>query len=93
MAPLTPKLVVPVDLKSNPWQQKLPLHNRWHPQIPAVATVKTGEVFRVEMVDATSGAIKDDNSALDIKFIDLSTVSTFLYVHKEPNLDEYKTIN
>ena len=50
MAPLTPKLVVHADLKSKPWQQKLPLHNRWHPQIPAVAEVKTGEVFRVEMV-------------------------------------------
>ncbi|KAI7745001.1 hypothetical protein M8C21_003903 [Ambrosia artemisiifolia] len=57
-----------------PWEQKLPLHNRWHPDIPPVATVKTGQVFRIEMVDWTGGAIKDDNSASDIKYIDLSTV-------------------
>lgn len=76
MAPLTPKVVVSIDLKSKPWQQKIPLHNRWHPRIPPVAEVKTGELFRVEMVDWTGGAIKDDDSALDIKFLDLSSVST-----------------
>lgn len=75
MAPPTPRLVVPIDLKKKPWKQKLPLHNRWHPNIPPVADVVTGEVFRVEMVDWTGGAVKDDNSALDIKLIDLSTVS------------------
>ncbi|XP_061365568.1 uncharacterized protein LOC133308859 isoform X3 [Gastrolobium bilobum] len=74
MAPPTPKLVVPIDLKKKPWEQKLPLHNRWHPHIPPAATVNTGEVFRIEMVDWTGGAIKDDNSALDIKLVDLSTV-------------------
>lgn len=76
MAPLTPKVVVSIDLKSKPWRQKIPLHNRWHPRIPPVAEVKTGELFRVEMVDWTGGAIKDDDSALDIKFLDLSSVST-----------------
>ncbi len=75
MAPPTPRLVVPIDLTKKPWEQKLPLHNRWHPQIPPVAGVKDGEVFRVEMPDWTGGGIKDDNSALDIKSIDLSTVS------------------
>lgn len=80
MAPRTPRLVVPIDLNSKPGQQKLPLHNRWHPDIPPVAEVKTGEVFRVEMVDWTGGAIKDDDSALDIKTIDLSTVSTYGFI-------------
>lgn len=75
MAPPTPKLVVPIDLKKKPWEQKLPLHNRWHPYIPSVADVYTGQVFRVEMVDWPGGAVKDDNSALDIKLLDLSTVS------------------
>ena len=75
MAPATPRFVVPIDLKKNPWEQNAPLHNRWHPHIPHVATVNTGEVFRVEMVDWTGGAIKDNDSALDIKFLDLSTVS------------------
>ncbi|GAU25108.1 hypothetical protein TSUD_157630 [Trifolium subterraneum] len=74
MAPPTPRLVVPIDLKKKPWEQKLPLHNRWHPDIPPVVDVTTGEIFRVEMVDWTGGAIKDDNSALDIKLVDLSVV-------------------
>lgn len=75
MAPPTPRLVVPIDLKKKPWEQKLPFHNRWHPDIPPVAEVKVGEMFRVEMVDATGGVIKDDDSAIDVKTIDASTVS------------------
>lgn len=75
MAPPTVRLVIPIDLKKKPWEQKLPLHNRWHHQIPAVAEVTAGEVFRVEMVDWTGGAIKDDHSAADIKHVDLSCVS------------------
>lgn len=78
MAPSTPRLVVPIDLKKKPSEQKLPLHNRWHPCIPSVVDVNTGEIFRVEMVDWTGGAIKDDNSALDIKLVDLSNVSNDL---------------
>ncbi|KVI08925.1 Acetamidase/Formamidase [Cynara cardunculus var. scolymus] len=74
MAPSTPRLVVPVDLKKKPWEQKLPLHNRWHPEIPSVAEVKTGEFFRIDMVDCTGGAIKDDDSATDVKHADHSTV-------------------
>ncbi|CAL5369402.1 unnamed protein product [Camellia sinensis] len=72
MALPTPRLVVPIDLKKKPWEQNHPLHNRWHPDIPSVAEVKTGEVFRVEMVDWTGGMINDDDSANDKKFIDLS---------------------
>jgi formamidase len=74
MAPASPRVVVKVDLKKRPWQQTQPLHNRWHPEIPSVAEVKTGELFRVEMVDWTGGAVKEDGSAGDIKSIDLSTV-------------------
>ena len=76
MAPPTPRLVVPIELKKKPCEQALPLHNRWHPEIPSVADVKVCEVIRVEMMDCTGGVIKDDNSATDVKFIDLSTVST-----------------
>lgn len=75
MAPPTPRLVIPIDLKKKPWQQKLPLHNRWHPEIPPVTEIKTGEMFRIEMVDWTAGSIQDNNSAIDVKTVDLSTVS------------------
>lgn len=88
MAPPTPKVVVPIDLKRKPWQQELPLHNRWHPQIPPVAQTKTGEVFRVEMVDWTGGAVKDDDSALDIKCLDLSAVS----ISFEYRLDKFSSV-
>ena len=30
-----------------PWEQETPLHNRWHPDIPPVASVVEGEAFRV----------------------------------------------
>ena len=68
MAPPTPRRVATVDLKKKPGEQMQPLHNRWHPEIPPVAEVKSGEVFTIEMLDWTGGAIKDDNSAVDIKF-------------------------
>ncbi|XP_072952238.1 uncharacterized protein [Typha angustifolia] len=77
MAPRTPRVVVPIDVKKKPWEQKLPLHNRWHPDIPAVADVAEGEVFRVEMVDWTGGRIGDNNSAADIKSID-TTITHYL---------------
>ncbi|KAM0923912.1 hypothetical protein ACQ4PT_005217 [Festuca glaucescens] len=77
MAPLTPRLVVPIDVKKKPWEQKVHLHNRWHPDIPPVADVTEGELFRVEMVDWTGGRVKDDDSADDIKFLDL-TITHYL---------------
>ena len=48
------------------------MHNRWHPDIPPVATVQEGDVFRVECVDWTGGQIKNNDSAEDVKHIDLS---------------------
>ncbi|XP_057960308.1 uncharacterized protein LOC131152439 [Malania oleifera] len=72
MAPRGPRLVVPIDLKKKPWEQKLPLHNRWHPDIPPVADVTEGEFFRVEMVDFSGGGITQDYSAHDIKHADPS---------------------
>lgn len=80
MAPTTPRVVVPIDFTKKPNEQKLTLHNRWHPEIPPVAEVKVGELFRVEMVDWTGGLIKDNDSAIDVKTLDLSTVSINLIV-------------
>ncbi|CAN0863754.1 Putative formamidase C869.04 [Linum grandiflorum] len=74
MAPSTPRALISVDVKKKPWQQTPPLHNRWHPEIPPVDQVTIGEFFRVEMVDWTGGVVLDDDSAVDIKTIDLSSV-------------------
>lgn len=79
MAPLTPRLVVPIDVKKKPWEQEVHLHNRWHPDIPPVADVTEGELFRVEMVNWTRGQVRDDDSADDIKSLDLTTVSIYAF--------------
>ena len=72
------KTVISVDVKKPAWEQGLeagtPCHNRWHPDIPAVCTVKEGEVFKVECIDWTGGQIKDDDCADDVKNVDLSQV-------------------
>merc|ERR1719197_1042533 len=70
----TIRTLLSVDPKKNPWEQDTPLHNRWHPEIPPVATVKEGVTFRVETVDWTGGQIHDDDSADDVKNVDLSQV-------------------
>eukprot|EP00747_Dinoflagellata_sp_TGD_P149419 gnl/TRDRNA2_/TRDRNA2_177008_c0_seq9.p1 gnl/TRDRNA2_/TRDRNA2_177008_c0~~gnl/TRDRNA2_/TRDRNA2_177008_c0_seq9.p1 ORF type:complete len:452 (-),score=96.09 gnl/TRDRNA2_/TRDRNA2_177008_c0_seq9:90-1445(-) len=69
-----PKTIISVDPKKTPWEQDPPVHNRWHPDIPPVATVSPGDVFRVEMIDWTGGQIKNDDSADDVKNVDLSQV-------------------
>jgi len=44
------------------------------PDIPPVATVEEGQVFRVECVDWTGGQIKDNDCSDDVKNVDLSQV-------------------
>lgn len=75
MAPSTLRKVIPIDLKKKPWEQKLPCHNRWHPDIPPVIDITENEVFRVEMMDCSGGSVGDNNSAMDIKSLDLAGVS------------------
>lgn len=69
-----PKKLISVDPKVAPWEQETPLHNRWHPDIPPVAKVSGGEVFRVECVDWTGGQIKNSDTSDDVKNVDLSQV-------------------
>lgn len=76
MAEYGPRLVLPIDLKKKPWEQKHPLHNRWHPDIPPVAEVTGGELFRVEMIDFTGGVITNNHTAQDVKHFDSSAVSS-----------------
>lgn len=52
------KTLISVDPNKLPWEQETPLHNRWHPDIPPVASVVEGEIFRVECVDWTGGQVQ-----------------------------------
>ena len=67
------KTLIKIDLNTPPTKQEV-LHNRWHPDLPMVAYVKPGDEFRVECVDWTGGQIFDDNSANDIRDVDLTKV-------------------
>jgi len=67
------KTLIKVDIKTPPEKQDV-LHNRWHPDIPMIATVKPGDQFRIECVDWTGGQIRNDDNATDIKVVDLTKV-------------------
>ncbi|HLP78305.1 MAG TPA: formamidase [Candidatus Paceibacterota bacterium] len=67
------KPLIKVDFKKKPEEQPY-LHNRWHPDIPMIAWVKPGDEFRVECLDWTGGQIKDDDSANDVRDVNLTKV-------------------
>ncbi len=69
-----PKTLYKVDLTKTVAQQELPGHNRWHPDIPAVVSVKPGDVFRIECKDWTDGQIKNDDDPSDIRDVKLTVV-------------------
>ncbi len=65
--------LIKVDLSQSAYENDM-IHNRWHPDIPMVATVKPGQDFIIECYDWTGGFIKNDNDAADVRDIDLSIV-------------------
>ena len=69
-----PTTLVKVDPTKPPAEQPVPLHNRWHPDIPAVEAVNPGATFSIECIDWTGGQIKNTDSANDVRDIDLSQV-------------------
>jgi len=69
-----PKTLFKVNLKKPMTDQEIPGHNRWHPDIPAVVSVKPGDVFRIECKDWTDGQIKNNNDPSDVKDVTLSVV-------------------
>lgn len=69
-----PELIFPLDSSRSFTDQAKVGHNRWHPDIPPVATVKPGDSFRVHCREWFDGAIHNDNSAVDIRDAPLSTV-------------------
>ena len=68
-----PTSLIRVYLNQSPYENEN-VHNRWHPDIPMVATVKPGDDFVVECYDWTGGQIKNDDSAEDVRDVDLGQV-------------------
>ena len=69
-----PDVLFPLDSSKKFEDQEKIGHNRWHPEIPPVATVKPGDEFRVDCREWFDGAIVNDDSAEDILNAPLLTV-------------------
>ena len=69
-----PEVIFPLDSTKKFEDQVKVGHNRWHPEIPPVATVKPGDSFRVDCREWFDGAIVNDDSADDILNAPLKTV-------------------
>lgn len=69
-----PDTLISVDLRLPPEEQTPRPHNRWHPEIPPVAAVEAGAVFRLECLDLTGGQILNSDSADDVRELDLRQV-------------------
>ena len=66
--------LIEVDFNKTPEEQADILHNRWHPDIPFSRIVQPGDEFRVECIDWTGGQISNDDSANDVRDVDLTKV-------------------
>ena len=68
-----PETLIKVDLNQSAYENEQ-VHNRWHPDIPMACWVNPGDDFVLETYDWTGGFIKNDDSADDVRDIDLSIV-------------------
>ena len=67
------KTVISIDRNKPATAQPDPvIMNRWHCDIPMTTYVNPGESFRVECFDYTGGQIKNNDSANDIRDVDLT---------------------
>ncbi|WP_405109461.1 acetamidase/formamidase family protein [Micromonospora sp. NBC_01405] len=69
-----PELLFPLDSARRFTDQEIIGHNRWHPDIPPVATVRPGQSFRVHCREWFDGAIHNDDSAEDVRDAPLTRV-------------------
>ncbi|MFH1816396.1 MAG: formamidase [Pseudomonadota bacterium] len=65
--------LIKVDLEQSPYDNEK-IHNRWHPDIPMTCWVNPGDDFILETYDWTGGYIKNNDSADDVRDVDLTTV-------------------
>ncbi|WP_213454834.1 formamidase [Rhizomonospora bruguierae] len=69
-----PEVLFPLDSTRKFTDQELIGHNRWHPDIPPVVTVRPGQTFRVHCREWFDGNIHNDDSAQDVRDAPLSIV-------------------
>src|SRR5690348_13330097 len=69
-----PETIFALDSSKKFTDQEQVGHNRWHPDIPPVATVKPGDSFRVDCREWFDGFMKNSDSAEDIRDAPLSVV-------------------
>ena len=66
-----PETVFEVDTEASPDEQPDPIVNRWHPDVPPAASMEPGEKVRIECLDWTGGQLENNDSANDIRDIEL----------------------
>ncbi|MHA6628786.1 formamidase [Pseudonocardia sichuanensis] len=66
-----PEVVFTVEQAKSMRDQRVPGHNRWHPDIPPAVMVKPGDTFRIECKEWTDGQIGNNDSANDVRDVDL----------------------
>jgi formamidase len=67
-----PETVFTVDQSKSMRDQTVPGHNRWHPDVPVAAMVRPGQEFRVECREWTDAQLGNNDSANDVRDVDLS---------------------
>ncbi|HEY2194274.1 MAG TPA: acetamidase/formamidase family protein, partial [Actinomycetospora sp.] len=69
-----PETVFEVDQSKSMRDQAVPGHNRWHPDVPLATMVRPGAEFRVECKEWTDAQIGNNDSANDVRDVDLDRV-------------------
>ena len=72
--------IFPLDQSKSMFEQDVPGYNRWHPDIPSVASVDPGTDFRMDCREWTDVQIKNTDDASDVRDID----ATRLHVRSGP---------
>jgi formamidase len=69
---MAPPVTFSVDQSKSMRDQAVPGHNRWHPDVPSVSSVKPGADFRVECREWTDAQLKNSDTANDVRDVDLT---------------------
>ena len=64
-----PDVAFSVDQSKSMADQAVPGHNRWHPDNPAVTSVRPGSEFRVECREWTDAQLGNNDSANDVRVL------------------------